>query len=83
MLLIAGVDALLEPFPHFLLDPPNPVGAKLYPLGELAGRFQARDVLGGIQDQLLHLTLAQHCHHDTPRVEEHRDAPGVEALGWE
>lgn len=77
MLSVTRFDAYLKPLQHFGLNPSDPVLAQLYPLGELACRFQARDVLGRVQDQLLHLTLAQQSHHDTPHVEEHRDAPGV------
>ena len=78
VLLITRVNALLEPLQNFILDPSDPVLAQHYPLGELAGGFQARNVLGRIKDQLLHLALAQHfSHHETPHIEEHRDAPWV------
>ncbi len=77
MLLITGVNTVLQPVQHFVLNPSDPVATKLYPLGELAGGLQARNVLRRVQDELLYLTLAQHFHHDTPHGEEHRDAPGV------
>lgn len=76
MLLIAGVDPFPEPLQYLSLNPTDPVGAELYPLGEFPDCLQACDMLGRIQDQFLHLTLAQHLHHDTPHGEEHRDAPG-------
>ena len=47
----------LEPAQHFVLNPPHPVRAKLYPLGELTGSFQAGDVLWRVQNQLLQLAL--------------------------
>lgn len=62
--LITRVNTVLQPVQHFFLNPSDPVAAKLYPLGELAGGLQARDVLGRVQNELLYLTLAQHSHHD-------------------
>jgi hypothetical protein len=53
----SGVDSLLEPVQHFILNPSDPARTELYPLGESAGQFKARNVLGRVQDQLLQLTL--------------------------
>jgi hypothetical protein len=61
---VSGLQALLKPIQHFVLNPSHPARAKLYPLWELAGLLQARDVLRRIQDQLLDLALRQNPHHD-------------------
>ncbi len=52
---VSADDAFLEPVQHFVLNPSHPVGAKPYPLRELAGRFQPRDMLWRVENQLLHL----------------------------
>ncbi len=66
--------SLLEPVQNLVLNPSHPVGAKLYPLGELAGRFQPCNVLWRIKNQLLQLPFRQYPHHDLSMIEEHRDA---------
>jgi hypothetical protein len=53
----SAVDAFLKPIKHFTFNPSHPVGAKLYPFRELAGRLETRNVLGRIQNQLLQLPL--------------------------
>ena len=47
--------ALLKPVQNFLFNPSHSVGAKLYPLGELAGRFQPCNVLWRVKNKLLQL----------------------------
>ena len=47
--------SLLEPVKNFVLNPSHSVGAKLDPLGELAGRFQPCNVLWRVKNQLLQL----------------------------
>jgi hypothetical protein len=55
--LISALDALLQPVQHFLLDPPNPALAELYPLWERSCRLKTGNMLRGIQNKLLELTL--------------------------
>lgn len=38
----------------------------MYPLGELPGPFQSRDVLGRVQNELLELALGKYPHLDGP-----------------
>ena len=47
--------SLQEPVQHFILNPSHSVGAKLYPLGELAGRFQPCNMLWRVKNKLLQL----------------------------
>ena len=54
---ISALDALLEPVQHFLLDPPDPALAELYPLGKRSCLLKAGDVLRAVQYKLLELTL--------------------------
>jgi hypothetical protein len=60
--LIAAFDPLLQPVQHFLLDPSDPALAKLYPLGERPGRLKTGDMLRGVKNKLLELTLRQYPH---------------------
>ena len=50
---VSGFQALLQPVQHFVLNQSDPARAKLYPLGELAGLFQACDVLRRILEAAL------------------------------
>jgi len=59
---VTVVDALLEPRSYLTLDPANPAAAEVaepYPLGELAGVFEALYVLVRVEDELLQLLLRQ------------------------
>ena len=47
---VAVGDTLVHPCVHLGQNPRNSVGAKLYPLGEFARRFEARNVLGCVWD---------------------------------
>jgi hypothetical protein len=53
----SGVNALLEPIQHLILNPSHPAWTEFNPLGESPGQFKARNVLGRVQNQLLQLTL--------------------------
>ena len=74
----AAFDALLKPVHHLAFNPSHPVRADLNRLRELPGLFQARDMLGRVQDRILALTLRQYPHHDVSLSEEHRDAQGYD-----
>lgn len=52
---IAFSNAHVNPILYFLLHPSDPALTKLYPLGELPGRFKAGDVLRAIKNQIAHL----------------------------
>jgi hypothetical protein len=52
---LSTVNAFLEPVQYFFLNPANSVDAKLDPFRELAGRFQAGDVLRRVKYQFLQL----------------------------
>ena len=60
-------DSLLDPGFHFFRDPRHSTGAKLYPLRELAGDFEPRDVREAVGDAenrfefLLRYELPCHC----------------------
>jgi hypothetical protein len=54
---VSALDALLKPVQHFLLDPPDPALAELYPFRERSGRLKAGDVLRAVQYELLELAL--------------------------
>jgi len=54
-LALSILDPFLEPVQHFFLNPSHPVGTKLYPLGEFAGRLETCDVLRRIENHLLQL----------------------------
>ena len=66
---ISTGDSLLKPIQHFILNPSHSVGAKLYPLGELAGCFQPCDVLWRVQDELLQLPFRQNPHREDSQIE--------------
>jgi hypothetical protein len=70
---------LLKPFQNFSLDPAYPAGADLDPLGELSGRFKASNVLRGVEDKLLELTLRQYPHRGSPRERSIAMPRGVDA----
>lgn len=42
---VSDFQAFTKPVQHFVLNPSDPARAQLYPLGELAGLFQACDML--------------------------------------
>jgi hypothetical protein len=54
---ISAFDALAEPVQHFLLDPPHPALAELYPFRERSCRLKAGNMLRGVQYKFLELTL--------------------------
>lgn len=54
---VSCVNPLLEPVEDFLLNPSDSRLAEAYPFGELPCRFEACDVLVGVQYQLLEMTL--------------------------
>jgi hypothetical protein len=60
--LISARDALLEPIQHFLLDPSDSALAKPYPFRERPCRFKPGDMLRGIENKFLELTLRQYPH---------------------
>src|SRR5258708_23975215 len=60
--LISAFDTLLKPIQYLLLNPSHPALAELHPLGERPGRFKARNMLRGIEYELLELTLRQYPH---------------------
>ena len=66
---ISTGNPLLEPVQHFILNPSHPIGAKLYPLGELAGCLQPCDVLWRVQDKLLQLPFRQNPHREDSQIE--------------
>lgn len=76
--LISAFDPLLKPIQYLLLNPSHPALAELYPLGERPCRLKSGDVLRGVENKLLELTLRQYPHRGTSSLEEHRDAPWVE-----
>jgi hypothetical protein len=47
---LAVADSLFDPSFHFFRDPRYSTGTKLYPLGELAGDFEPRNVRGTVGD---------------------------------
>ncbi len=55
--LISARDALLKPIQHFLLDPTHPALTELYPFRECSSRLQAGNMLRGVENKLLKLTL--------------------------
>ena len=55
--LISARDALLKPVQDFLLDPTHPALAELYPFRESSCRFKAGNMLRGVENKLLKLTL--------------------------
>src|ERR1051326_2516083 len=63
----SALDALVKPVQHFLLDPPDPALAELYPLGERSGRLKAGDMLRAVKNKLLELALRYYSHRITPR----------------
>ena len=56
---ITFVDAVLDPLIHLVFDPPDAVGAKLYPLGEQTGLLQSGDVLRRVAAPRSHVLLRE------------------------
>ena len=57
---VTAVDALLKPCSYLTFDPANPATSEVaqpYPLGELAGVFEALYVLVRVENELLQLLL--------------------------
>lgn len=48
--MISASDSHVDPLLHFFRHPCDPTGSELYPLGELAGGFETRDVRGAVGD---------------------------------
>ena len=74
----AALDSFVDRVPHFLGNPGEPASSGLYPLGELAGRFEARDMRKAVRDSkdgfeflLGHQFL---CHRTLPSKREQPDA---------
>ncbi len=76
--LISAFDPLVKPVQYLLLNPSHPALAELYPLRERPCRLKSGDMLRGVENKLLELTLRQYPHRGTSSLEEHRDAPWVE-----
>jgi hypothetical protein len=60
--LISARDALLKPIQHFLLDPSDSALAEAYPFRERPCRFKPGNMLRGVKNKLLELTLRQYPH---------------------
>jgi hypothetical protein len=60
--LISARDALLKPIQHFLLDPSDSALAKPYPFRERPCRFKPGNMLRGVENKFLELTLRQYPH---------------------
>jgi hypothetical protein len=54
---LAVADSLFDPSFHFFRDPRYSTSTKLYPLGELAGDFEARNVRWAVGDTVDRLEL--------------------------
>jgi hypothetical protein len=82
---VARSNALVYPVLHFLRQPRDSASAQSYPLRELAGGFEPRDVLKAVRDSidgfqfLLRYQLL--CHRTLPSQREHRDARQKSASG--
>ncbi len=61
---VSGINTSLQPVQYLSLNPSDPARTELYPLGELPGQFQTRNVLWRVENQLLELTLRYHSHRD-------------------
>ena len=68
---IASGDPIVNPLADFVVTPRDATKAKLHPLGELAGLFEAGDVLEAVGDSerlelLLRNQLSVDLHRNTP-----------------